>query len=219
MGAYSNGREKELKIPKGVGSNPTAPTKLKSVDMKISSKFDSRSAHQIIMWTKNYYFDEETWENYFREKEMNKEFIDLIDKMRSIHESKAADYASSSNVDENFERVAIIQEWFNNPIDKAFAGFIAVKLARLAVLLNAEHKFKIGNESIIASSYKPNNESIDDSFLDMTVYSGLWGASHKRRNSSITKLHNDNTGRNCSAILGKYQCNLELEHSGDHRFR
>lgn len=26
MGEYSNGREKELKIPKGVGSNPTSPT-------------------------------------------------------------------------------------------------------------------------------------------------------------------------------------------------
>ena len=32
----------------------------------------------------------------------------------------------------------------------------------------------------------PNNESVDDSFLDMTTYSALWGANVARRNKKPT---------------------------------
>lgn len=97
---------------------------------------------------------------------MNKEFLDLLEKSRVIHELKNQDY-TSGNVDENFERIAELTSWFNNHIDKAFAGMVAVKLARLATLLN--------------KTDKPNNESISDSFLDLFTYVGLWTANYERR--------------------------------------
>lgn len=92
-----------------------------------------------------------------------------------IHKLKNEDYAGEG-IDTNFERVAVIQSWFDNPIDKAFAGFVAVKLARLAILLN--------------SGRKPKNESIHDSFLDGTTYMALWGANSDRRLKQGTYAEN-----------------------------
>lgn len=97
---------------------------------------------------------------------MNKEFLELLDKSKKIHETKNQDY-TSGNVDENFERMAWMQDWFNTPIDKVFATMVAVKLARLATLLN--------------KSTTPKHESVDDSFLDLFTYVGLWGANYTRR--------------------------------------
>ena len=96
----------------------------------------------------------------------NKEFLELIAQMQVIHEKKNDDYSSSSP-DENFERMAIVQGWFGNAIDKSFVGMVAVKLARLGVLLS--------------SNREPNNESIEDSFLDLCTYCTLWAASYKRK--------------------------------------
>lgn len=99
---------------------------------------------------------------------MNKEFLSILERSKEIHIKKNQDYTSGTNVDENFERVAEIVSWFNNPIDKSFAGFIAVKLARLSSLLNK-------------SSSKPNFESVDDTFVDLVTYAGLWGGNAARR--------------------------------------
>lgn len=96
----------------------------------------------------------------------NKEFMDLTRQMQEIHRKKNDDYSSSSP-DENFERVRVIQDWFNNPMDKSFVGFVAVKLARLGVLLSSQKE--------------PNNESVEDSFLDLCTYCALWAANYKRR--------------------------------------
>ena len=101
---------------------------------------------------------------------MNKEFLELLEKSKVIHESKNQDY-TSGNVDENFVRMMTISEWFNGPLDKVFATMVAVKLARLATLLN--------------KSTTPNHESVDDSFLDLFTYVGLWAANYKRRNKSV----------------------------------
>lgn len=83
--------------------------------------------------------------------------------MEEIHERKANDYSSSGPY-ENFERSASIAEWFKDPVDKSFVTLIGTKLARLATLLDKEGE--------------PNNESIDDSYLDLTTYCGLWASYH-----------------------------------------
>lgn len=98
---------------------------------------------------------------------MNKELLELLERIKIIHEKKAADYTDGVNIDQNFERSSIVSEWYNAPLDKVFATLVTTKLARLATLLN--------------SNAQPNNESIDDSFLDLTTYCALWRANYKRR--------------------------------------
>lgn len=101
---------------------------------------------------------------------MNQEFLDLLEKSKQIHELKNEDY-TSGNVDENFDRMAIVSEWFDNSLDRVFTTMITVKLARLATLLNKDES--------------PNNEPIKDSFLDLFTYVGLWAANYERRNKII----------------------------------
>jgi len=101
------------------------------------------------------------------EKPRIPEFFDLLEQMKAIHVKKNADYASESSPFSNFKRAAIISDWFTDPVDKVFATLIGVKLARLAELL------QFGRIS--------NNESTDDSFLDVTTYMALW-ASYRKRN-------------------------------------
>lgn len=91
----------------------------------------------------------------------SKEFHDLLDKARIIHDRKNHDYAQEDNPFSNFQRAAEIVSWFENDIDKVFVTLIGVKLARLAELCN-------GKEA--------KNESVDDTGLDLFVYCGLWQA-------------------------------------------
>lgn len=95
------------------------------------------------------------------------EFLDLLNEMRTIHDKKNHDYASQLNKFENFERSAELSSWFESEIDKNFIVLIGTKLARLSTLLN--------------SKKEPNNESISDSFLDLTTYCGLWASYHKHQ--------------------------------------
>ena len=87
---------------------------------------------------------------------------DLMDRAKKLMGDKGDDYTKDPGKDqfENFDRVATIASWFNDPIDLPFAVLIGTKLARLATLLNGK---------------SPKNESILDSFLDLTNYSALWG--------------------------------------------
>lgn len=101
------------------------------------------------------------------------EFVELLDRIKTIHEKKNRDYSSRDGFD-NFERSAIVASWFNDPIDKSFAILIGTKLARLANLLNKQET--------------PNNESIQDSFDDATNYCALWGAYHAYRQKEALKL-------------------------------
>lgn len=93
------------------------------------------------------------------------EFEQLLEKMRAIHSKKNEDYASSVNKFENFERSAELMNWFENRYDKSFVNLIGTKLARLSTLLN--------------SNKEPNNESVEDSFLDLCTYCALWASYHK----------------------------------------
>lgn len=96
--------------------------------------------------------------------------IDLLEQIKTIHSKKNADYSSGSPF-ENFERAAELISWFDSQYDKAFVNHIATKLARLSTLLNKQ---------FMDLNSKPNNESIDDSFLDLCTYCILWAASKKR---------------------------------------
>lgn len=97
------------------------------------------------------------------------EFVNLLDSMKAIHQKKNDDYAGSDDAFENFKRSAQLMSWFKNEEDKAFINLIATKLARLATLLNKEGT--------------PNNESIQDSFLDLTTYCALWSSYYERERS------------------------------------
>lgn len=90
-----------------------------------------------------------------------KEVIERLDRIKKLHEKKNEDYAQKEAF-ENFKRSAIIADWFEDPVDKAFAILIGTKLARIATLRNKKAA--------------PNNESLQDSFDDLATYSILFGA-------------------------------------------
>jgi len=82
---------------------------------------------------------------------------------RSIetHLKKRADYTTNpdENPQENIDRANIIASWFPDPY-KPFAVLIGIKLARLA--------------SLLSNGRRPNNEALDDSFLDTITYTAMW---------------------------------------------
>jgi hypothetical protein len=93
------------------------------------------------------------------------EFYKLLERMADIHDKKSHDYAMASNPFSNFERAGEIASWFKHPVDIAFGALIGVKLARMAELT--------------AGGKIPNNESLDDTQLDLATYAGLWAAWRK----------------------------------------
>lgn len=94
-------------------------------------------------------------------------FMDLLQRMAEIHTKKKADYATAANPFDNFERSGEIASWFTDPTDKAFAILVGTKLARLGNLLNEDKE--------------PQNESVDDSFLDLCTYCALWASYRKSK--------------------------------------
>ncbi len=94
------------------------------------------------------------------------EVMEILDKIEQIHKKKNEDYAANDKPFENFQRSAMLGNWFNVDSDKSFAILIGTKLARLSTLLNSRNE--------------PNNESIEDSFTDLATYCILWQAYYKR---------------------------------------
>ena len=93
----------------------------------------------------------------------NKTLLEILEKIEAIHNKKAQDYTTDTEVDpyENFARAAIVGSWFPTASTHcSFAVLIGTKLARLGALLT-----KGGT---------PNNESIADTFLDLCTYCVLW---------------------------------------------
>ena len=95
------------------------------------------------------------------------DFDESVKKMIELREKKGQDYATDSNPFSNFDVTEFGISLFNNERDKTFVWPIFTKLARLASLLN--------------SNRIPNNESIDDSLIDIANYVLLWKADIKRR--------------------------------------
>ena len=116
-----------------------------------------------------------------------------------LMKSKAADYTSGDTTRyENFERQAEIISWFKYPIDQAFAGLIAVKLARLASLLFKDDK--------------PNHESIEDTFKDLVNYSALWGGFRTSINLPKVEVSYKNEIVNYkNEILGFYRIDTTID--------
>lgn len=103
----------------------------------------------------------------------SKDFEKLCYEFIELHRKKNADY-TQHNPFENFEKIAELQQWFERPMDKAFVGLMAVKLARLAALLN--------------TGKAPHNESVMDSFVDLCVYAILWTAYYRNAINPTERL-------------------------------
>lgn len=97
------------------------------------------------------------------------EVIEMLNRINEIHQRKNEDYAAQPF--ENFIRSAALASWFKFDSDKSFVVLIGTKLARLATLLN---------KGVI-----PNNESVDDSFLDLATYCILWAAYYQSKNAEM----------------------------------
>ena len=105
-------------------------------------------------------------------------FEEILNRSLEIHKKKREDYTTNpdSNPYENFTRANEIISWFP-PEYKSFASHIGTKLARLS--------------SLLQSGKTPNNESLDDSFLDLVTYCGLmygFYVSRKELNEYKAKL-------------------------------
>lgn len=109
------------------------------------------------------------------------DLIESLNKIAEIHKKKNDDYASSDNPFSNFDVSEYLLAQFKDPRDQAFVWPIATKLARLSTLLNKIHVADINGMD------KPeiNNESIEDSFIDIATYVLLWKADIKRRLGKI----------------------------------
>lgn len=88
----------------------------------------------------------------------NATFDAHLARMAAIHAKKAADYSADDQPYGNFLFAATVA---GCSVDTVFRTLIGVKLARLDELL----KGKI-----------PQNESLDDSLLDLSVYTALWAS-------------------------------------------
>lgn len=101
---------------------------------------------------------------------------EIFKKCEALTMSKRQDYTNNPEVDshENFKRSAMIANWFDYDIDTAYVVLIGTKLARLSSLLNNDKT--------------PNNESVEDTFLDLINYCALWA---ERRTDARPKTTKD----------------------------
>ena len=102
-------------------------------------------------------------------------FEQLLERSKAIHFKKREDYTTNptANPHENFERANEIISWFP-PEYKSFASHIGTKLARLG--------------SLLSTNKTPNNESLDDTFLDLVTYCGLMFDFHYRKHPDPNKI-------------------------------
>lgn len=96
---------------------------------------------------------------------MNKTHKELLDQISALHEKKASDYATDVDPYSNFRFAALLSEGFEHEVDRVFATLIGVKLARI--------------QELTKNGRTPKNESLDDSFVDLTNYCAIW-ASYRR---------------------------------------
>lgn len=92
----------------------------------------------------------------------------ILGKMKAIHDKKNHDYAKEASPFSNFEyasQVALI------PVYKVFMTIIGIKMARLNELLD--------------SGKTPNNESIQDTFIDLATYTAIMAAYFQNKEKVI----------------------------------
>lgn len=93
-------------------------------------------------------------------------FEKLVDKMRQIMLKKGNDYSADDRLS-NFKQVGFV---CGTNAEIACLHLIATKVSRLNVLLSSEKK--------------PDNESIEDSVLDLTIYGILLHMIHTEKTES-----------------------------------
>ena len=86
----------------------------------------------------------------------NPAFDALLTRMGEIHDRKNQDYAQLANPYSNFEEAAAAA---GITVDQVFAVLMGIKQARL--------------KELTSTSKIPNNESLQDTKLDLAVYAAL----------------------------------------------
>lgn len=100
------------------------------------------------------------------------EFYNLLERMADTHDKKSHDYASNRNPAGNYHFAGEIALLFSHSSqDAGFAGRIAEKLYRLA--------------NLEGTGKTPNNESIEDTEIDIVTITALWMADRKRRREKV----------------------------------
>lgn len=99
----------------------------------------------------------------------SRDFELILNEMLSTQNTKGHDYARPDNPFSNFEFAAKLVSDFVNPVDRVFASIIGIKIARLIEL---QHKDAV-------------NESVLDTYKDLTIYCALWWWYH------ISKVENE----------------------------
>lgn len=104
--------------------------------------------------------------------EQEKSFDALVEKMRKTLFSKGSDYANEDRIS-NFKLAGAIA---GGTAETNCLNLIATKVARLGVLLN--------------STGQPNNESIEDSILDLANYAVLLNMILEEAKTELTIIQN-----------------------------
>ena len=86
----------------------------------------------------------------------NSTFNTILDEMRAMHDKKNHDYAEDNNTYSNFEQAA---SFAGTETEKSFGILVGTKMARITQLLKKK---------------EAKNESLEDSLLDLAVYTVLW---------------------------------------------
>lgn len=107
-------------------------------------------------------------------------FLDTLDKLKELHRRKNDDYSGDKGAFFNFEFCDYVSNLFSSSLDKVYATFVSVKIARLAVLLS--------------SKSSPQNESIEDSFDDAITYLTIWKCHYieRKKNRGNSAMRNTN---------------------------
>jgi len=107
-----------------------------------------------------------------------REFINTLENLRTLHEKKNQDYATSINPFSNFDFSDMVNQFALGCGTEAthlpFINHVSTKLSRLFVLLS--------------SGRVPNNESVEDSFDDLATYVILWKCRYLKQKQDATSI-------------------------------
>jgi len=103
----------------------------------------------------------------FKKEYRNLTYKKLLDEQLALHEKNSHDYAADSNPYSNFESAAAFA---HVTVDQVFEVLLGIKYARLWEL--------------IRSGKTPNHESIEDTMIDISIYSNL-RISYRRDHSRV----------------------------------
>jgi hypothetical protein len=104
----------------------------------------------------------------------NPRFNSLLQEMHALHARKNHDYARNDDPYSNFKEAAAVA---GCSVDTVFQVMIGIKLARLKELL--------------ASGKAAQNESVQDSRMDLAMYAALWTSYHLPLSYDDRQIAND----------------------------